>query len=58
MAKQAKVPGIELLNGILGLVFSDEELANSSGMGLKKKKESSNKPSLDRLKIEAVQGNN
>lgn len=38
----------------LGLVFTDQELANSSGMGLKRKKDNADKPVLDALRVEAV----
>lgn len=54
IAKTSKTPGISLLNSVLGLVFTDQELANSSGMGLKRKKDNADKPVLDALRVEAV----
>lgn len=57
MAKRSKLPGITLLNGIFTLVITEEELASSGGLGLERKKDSLNKPVLDPVKIEAIQGN-
>ena len=54
VAKQSKTPGIQLINSTLSLVFTDEELGESSGMGLKRHKGNAGKPVLDSLKIEAI----
>uniref|UniRef100_K1PT12 Uncharacterized protein n=1 Tax=Magallana gigas TaxID=29159 RepID=K1PT12_MAGGI len=36
LAESSKKPAMTLLNSILGCVFKDEELASSSGLGLRK----------------------
>ncbi|XP_078331013.1 uncharacterized protein LOC111099861 isoform X2 [Crassostrea virginica] len=54
VTKQSKTPGIQLLNSTLSLVFTDKELGESSGMGLKRHNGNPGKPVLDSLKIEAI----
>lgn len=55
-AESSKKPAITLLNGILSCVFTEFELSNSSGLGLRKNSEDVFKP-LDSTKINAVRGN-
>lgn len=54
VTKQSKTPEIQLLNSTLSLVFTDKELGESSGMGLKRHNGNPGKPVLDSLKIEAI----
>jgi hypothetical protein len=54
IAKQSKTPGINLINNTLALVFSENELAESTGMGLKRHKGNEKKPILNSIKLEAV----
>ena len=54
-ASRAKNKGSKLLNEAWGLLFTKEELANSSGMGLRKDKQKALKP-LDPVRVEAALG--
>lgn len=54
LAESSKKPAMTLLNSILSCVFKEEELANSSGLGLRKRDDK--KPPLNKLKMDAVRG--
>uniref|UniRef100_A0A8W8MD62 BEN domain-containing protein n=1 Tax=Magallana gigas TaxID=29159 RepID=A0A8W8MD62_MAGGI len=55
LAESSKKPAMTLLNSILGCVFKDEELAGSSGLGLRKSGDDK-KPPLNKLNVDAVRG--
>lgn len=55
LAESSKKPAMTLLNSILGCVFKDEELASSSGLGLRKSGDDK-KPPLNKLNVDAVRG--
>lgn len=55
MAKASKKPVITLLNGILSCVFTDVEMAESSGLDLRAPKDTNVHP-LNSIKADAVRG--
>lgn len=55
-ASKSKESCKKLLNEALDLIFTKDELANSSGMGLRKDKKRPNNRPLDPLKIAAIIG--
>lgn len=55
IAQASKKPSITLLNGILSCVFTDAEMAESSGLGIRAPKDPNVHP-LNPIKIDAVRG--
>lgn len=55
MAQASKKPAITLLNGILSCVFTDVEMAESSGLDLRAPKDTNVHP-LNSIKVDAVRG--
>lgn len=55
MAQASKKPSITLLNGILSCVFTDAQMAESSGLGIRAPKDPNVRP-LNPIKVDAVGG--
>ena len=55
-ASQSSTPAFALLNSVIDLVFTFDELASAQGMGLRKSQSAKKVNFLDRTKVQAIKG--